>query len=194
MLDVLQQIDDLPEELGLEVRKTITAGGKYGSILEKKRLKVHDELIELGYLKDLTVGEEILNKRYSKDNLIVELSKKQYDFEVKSSTTKREMIEYILSNEKAKKKLVKKYISVTSSDELKECIEKYKLWDFLEELYIAHPYMTTDVKLVDFYYEKEEKSKAEEKSLDDLAKSIVYGNKTEKKDEKKSFFSRFFKK
>lgn len=190
LLDVLQQIDDLPEELAIEVRAIITAGGRYGSIVEKRRKEIHNTLIELGYLEDFTVGEEVLNRKYSKDNLIVELSKRQYDFEIKSKTTKKEMIDYILSNEKAKNKLVKKYIYVTCSAELKECVRKYKIWDFLEELYVEHPYMTIDTKLVDFYYEREKNNLEKEKALDDVIKNIKI---EDEKSKKKTFFSRFFK-
>ena len=101
LFDVLQEIDTLPAEIATEIRGVVYENGRYGTIVEKRRNKNIEKLIELGYLKDVTSVNGILEQKYSKDNLFKELSKKMYDFQPKTSTTKKAMIEYILTDERA---------------------------------------------------------------------------------------------
>lgn len=192
LLDVLKQIDELPAEIAIELRGIVYSHEKNGQIIEKRRNKNLDELVRLGYLKEIICDSETLDKKYTKDKLFVELSKKMYDFQPKSNTTKKEMVEYILSDEKAVKRLARKYFTAVYTDEFK--VYARDLGNFLEKLLIKHPYMTTDVKLVDFYYELQGERKREEQKIDTMAKNLVSDNKRETQGRKDTFFSRLFKK
>lgn len=192
LLDVLKQIDELPAEVATELRGIVYSHEKNGQMIEKRRNKSLDELVRLGYLKEVVCDSETLNKKYTKDKLYVELSKKTYDFQPKSNTTKKEMIDYILSDEKAVKRLARKYFTAVYTDQFK--IYARDLGNLLEKLIIKHPYMTTDVKLVDFYYELQEEKRKEEQQLDTMVKKLVSDKTREAQGRKDSFFSRLFKK
>lgn len=192
LLDVLKQIDELPAEIAIELRGIVYSHEKNGQMIEKRRNKNLDELVRLGYLREIICDSETLDKKYTKDKLFVELSKKMYDFQPKSNTTKKEMIDYILSDEKAVKRLARKYFTAVYTDEFR--VYARDLGNFLEKLLIKHPYMTTDVKLVDFYYELQGERKREEQKIDTMAKNLVSDNKRETQGRKDTFFSRLFKK
>lgn len=192
LLDVLKQIDELPAEVATELRGIVYSHEKNGQMIEKQRNKNLDELVRLGYLKEVICDSETLDKKYTKDKLYVELSKKMYDFQPKSSTTKKEMVDYILSDEKAIKRLARKYFTAIYTDQFK--IYARDLGNLLEELIIKHPYKTTDVKLVDFYYELQGEKKKEKQQLDTMVKSLVSDNTREAQGKKDNFFSRLFKK
>lgn len=192
LLDVLKQIDELPAEIAIELRGIVYSHEKKGQMIEKRRNKNLDELVRLGYLREIICDSETLDKKYTKDKLFVELSKKMYDFQPKSNTTKKEMIDYILSDEKAVKRLARKYFTAVYTDEFR--VYARDLGNFLEKLLIKHPYMTTDVKLVDFYYELQGERKREEQKIDTMAKNLVSDNKRETQGRKDTFFSRLFKK
>lgn len=146
LFEVLQKIDALPTEIATEIRGIVYANGRYGTMIEKRKNKNIEQLIELGYLEDITSASEILEQKYSKDNLFKELSKKMYDFQPKSSTTKKAMVEYILTNEKAMNNLVyKKWITAVYTEEFKKWGRE--LYEFLDKLIIKHPYMTTEVMM-----------------------------------------------
>lgn len=192
LLDVLKQIDELPAEIAIELRGIVYSHEKNGQMIEKRRNKNLDELVRLGYLREIICDSETLDKKYTKDKLFVELSKKMYDFQPKSNTTKKEMIDYILSDEKAVKRLARKYFTAVYTDEFR--VYARDLGNFLEKLLIKHPYMTTDVKLVDFYYELQGERKREEQKIDTMAKNLVSDNNRETQGRKDTFFSRLFKK
>lgn len=192
LLDVLKQIDELPAEIAIELRGIVYSHEKNGQMIEKRRNKNLDELVRLGYLREIICDSETLDRKYTKDKLFVELSKKMYDFQPKSNTTKKEMVDYILSDEKAVKRLARKYFTAVYTDEFK--VYARDLGNFLEKLLIKHPYMTTDVKLVDFYYELQGERKREELEIDTMAKNLVSDNKRETQGGKDTFFSRLFKK
>ncbi len=192
LFEVLQKIDALPTEIATEIRGIVYANGRYGTMIEKRKNKNIEQLIELGYLEDITSASEILEQKYSKDNLFKELSKKMYDFQPKSSTTKKAMVEYILTNEKAMNNLVyKKWITAIYTEEFKKWSRE--LYEFLDKLIIKHPYMTTEVKLVDFYYELNEDKAKEEENFNAMINGIT-DNNPKKTDEKTSWFSKLFKK
>ena len=192
LFEVLQKIDALPTEIATEIRGIVYANGRYGTMIEKRKNKNIEQLIELGYLEDITSASEILEQKYSKDNLFKELSKKMYNFQPKSSTTKKAMVEYILTNEKAMNNLVyKKWITAIYTEEFKKWGRE--LYEFLDKLIIKHPYMTTEVKLVDFYYELNEDKAKEEDSFNAMINGIT-DNSQKKTDKKTSWFSKLFKK
>lgn len=65
---------------------------------------------------EVTDNEAIINSEYDKNALFREISKQGYNFKVNSTTTKKEMVEYLKNNERAIKNLANKYIEVTYSD------------------------------------------------------------------------------
>lgn len=133
-----------------------------------------------------------MEQKYSKDNLFKELSKKMYDFQPKSNTTKKEMVEYILTDERAINNLVcKKWITATYTEEFK--VWAKELYEFLDKLIIKHPYMTTEVKLVDFYHELNGEREREKKEFDTMIDNITNGSNS-KAEKKTSLFSKIFKK
>ena len=190
LIDLLKKIDALPSEVGLELRRIVCINGKYGTLVEKRRSKEIEELIQRGYLRDITSNKAVLKEKYTKDKLFMELSKKQYDIKLNSQTTKTEMIEYILGNEKATKRLAGKYITAAYTDEFKQ--QARELYEFIDRLNSAHPYMTQDHLLVDFYYEIKGEKAERSREIDNVVDSIISisNNRTEKKP---SFFSRLFK-
>ena len=190
LFDVLQEIDTLPAEIATEIRGVVYENGRYGTIVEKRRNKNIEKLIELGYLKDVTSVNGILEQKYSKDNLFKELSKKMYDFQPKTSTTKKAMIEYILTDERAVNNLVyKKWITATYTEEFKPWAKE--LYDFLDKLIIKHPYMTTEVSLVDFYHELHNDKAKEKKEFDAMIDNALNTSGTKQR-EKTSLFSKLF--
>ena len=112
---VLNKIEALPEE-NRNLLKRIVRSNDTGYSIRLKRDEVIQKLIDLGYFVDVTDNEAIINSEYDKNALFREISKHGYDFKVNSTTTKKEMVEYLKNNERAIKNLASKYIEVTYSD------------------------------------------------------------------------------
>ena len=97
-LNLLQEIDRLPREAAEKLQSIIMLHGEYAAFFDEKRNDKIELLIEQDFFEDLTDNKAILEKHYSKDNLFKELSKRQYEFQPNSNTTKKEMVDWILNN------------------------------------------------------------------------------------------------
>lgn len=113
--DILNKIEALPEE-NRNLLKRIIRSNDTGHSIRLKRDEAIQKLIDLGYFVDVTDNEAIINSEYDKNALFREISKHGYDFKVNSTTTKKEMVEYLKNNERAIKNLANKYIEVTYSE------------------------------------------------------------------------------
>lgn len=192
LFDVLKEIDALQTETATEIRGIVYSCEQQStSIIEKRRNKQLDELVRLGYLREFICDKEILNQKYTRDKLFMELSKKTYDFQPNSNTTKREMIEYILANEKATKRLARKYFSATYTKEFEPFVKE--LGELLNQLIIKHPYKTTEIKLVDFYNELHSNREKEKREFDSMIDNITKDSR-DKTEKKTSWFSKLFRK
>lgn len=112
---ILNKIEALPEE-NRNLLKRIIRINDTGYSIRLKRDEAIQKLIDFGYFVDVTDNEAIINSEYDKNALFREISKHGYDFKVNSTTTKKEMVEYLKNNERAIKNLANKYIEVTYSD------------------------------------------------------------------------------
>lgn len=139
---------------------------------DTKRDKEVEELVKLGYFNDRTDRRTTIDKNYSRDNLFKELSKRQYDIQPKSNTTKKEMLDWILENaEPLADKLARKYITISYSDSFMGNVRALK--SLLENLDAKHPYRAERIYLVDFYNEMQEEKRKENQSVDDFVNSLT---------------------
>lgn len=172
LLDLLKEIDEFPREVSDKLQSIIMLHGEYAAYFDVKRCSELEILIENGFFDDLTDKKDILERHYSRDNLFKELSKRQYDIQPNTNTTKKEMINWILNNsETLTDRLAGKYLTLAYSEKINKNIKELK--NFLNELDARYTYRADRIYLVDFYNELQEKRKEEERTIESLANDII---------------------
>ncbi len=160
--DVLKQIDTLPLEVNLQLRRTVKAFPVSYSFTVKRSKEI-EELVNYGYLVDVTDNRKILEQEYDRNALFSELSKRTYDITPKTTTTKKDMIDYILGNEKALQRLAGKYIEVEWSDGFQPHIREIE--KVVEEIIHTHYSDYENVSMIECYEEMQhEKERAKTES------------------------------
>lgn len=171
-LNLLQEIDRLPREAAEKLQSIIMLHGEYAAFFDEKRNDKIELLIEQDFFEDLTDNKAILEKHYSKDNLFKELSKRQYEFQPNSNTTKKEMVDWILNNSVIlTDRLTGKYVTLAYSDKIKDDVKALR--NFLNMLDDRHTYRADRIYLVDFYHELQEEKCEEERSIDNFVNDVL---------------------
>lgn len=184
-LDFLSNIDGLPNDVSNKLQAVILKNGCHASYFDERRTKEIDILIENNYLVDVSEPRKILDKMYSRDNLFMELSKRQYGISPKSNTTKQNMIDWILENsEKLTEKLTQKYATLCYAEKVKQHIDR--LYDLLRKLDDKHTYRAEKIYLTEFYYEIENEEKVDTKNLDTIINNLSVQNKKQTANKKKN--------
>ena len=170
--DVLKQIDTLPLEVNLQLRRTVKAFPVSYSFIVKRSKEI-EELVNYGYLVDVTDNRKILEQEYDRNALFSELSKRTYDITPKTTTTKKDMIDYILGNEKALQRLAGKYIEVEWSDGFQPHIREIE--KVVEEIIHTHYSDYENVSMIECYEEmqhEKERAKAESDKYKNLYATV----------------------
>lgn len=148
--------------------------GDCATYFDEKQSNEIKLLIENGFLEDLTNKKDILEKHYSKDNLFKELSKRQYDFQPNSNTTKKEMVDWILENsDTLTDRLAGKYVTIAYSEKINRSVKALR--ELLNELDAKHTYRAVRIYLVDFYNELQEEKRKEQSDIDSFADDFING-------------------
>lgn len=148
--ELLSEIDDLSKEVADTLQGIIVTHGVHAYRFNERRTNNIGILIDENFLVDVTDPRYVLDKKYSRDTLFMELSKRQYNISPNTSTTKQQMIDWILENsEELKRKLVFKYAILNYSKKLEQYIKE--LEELIRELNVRNPYRAERILLSDFY-------------------------------------------
>lgn len=170
-IDLLSEIDDLPREAADALQRIVMTHGKYASYFDERRTKGIGILVDNGLLVDVTDPKRILEKKYSRDNLFMELSKRQYDIVPNTGTTKQQMIDWIVENsEELKIKLAFKYITLNYSEKTEQHITE--LLKLINEIDNRITYRAERVLLSDFYNMLEEEKQNKDITDDEINKMM----------------------
>lgn len=183
-LNLLSDIDTLPHEVSETLHGIVIRNGCYASYFDERRTEELQRLIDEEFLRDVTEPRQILEKKYSRDTLFMELSKRQYDITPKTTTTKQQMVDWILENsEQLTERLTKKYATVCYAEKLKQHINE--LYDLVRKHGEKHTYRAERVFLTDFYYELENETDNEEENLDVVVGEMMAQYRTQPSKKKK---------